>query len=104
MAKYLLLVAVLLTPNMANAIGDTEKGVLYGLGAGWLWGKINEPKEWEPQSTYPQGFPEFHCHGDSIECAYKRGVYEREKELWNKRKEAAYECGRYGRNCEGGQP
>lgn len=86
----------------AYAIGDTERGILYGLGIYKIYDVITDQKEWEPGQSYGQAeqFPPFRCRGDSIQCAYERGVYEREREEWLDRKNKAYECGRYGRNCE----
>ena len=88
--------------SKANAIGDTERGILYGLGLYKIYDVITDQEEWEPGQTYGDRseFPPFRCRGDSIKCAYERGVYEREREEWQDRKNKAYECGRYGRNCE----
>ena len=92
----------LLHSNDANAIGDTERGILYGLGIYKIYDVITDQKEWEPGQTYGHSdqFPPFRCRGDSIKCSYERGVYEREREEWQDAKNKAYECGRYGRNCE----
>ena len=88
--------------SKAEAIGDTERGILYGLGIYKIYDVITEQEPWEPGQVYGDRaeFPPFRCRGDSIKCAYERGVYEREREEWQDRKEKAYECGRYGRNCE----
>ena len=88
--------------SKAEAIGDTERGILYGLGIYKIYDVITEQEEWKPGNTYGHSdeFPPFRCRGDSIKCAYERGVYEREREEWQDAKDKAYECGRYGRNCE----
>ena len=92
---------ILFAPS-ANAIGDTEAGILYGLGIYKIYDVITEEKEWKSGQVYSQDqeFPPFRCRGDSIKCAYERGLYEREREEWQDAKNKAYECGRYGRNCE----
>jgi len=104
--KTLLLIVttvLFLVPSpSARAIGDTEAGILYGLGIYKIYDVITQEEPWEPGQTreYGSEFPPFRCKGDGVECAYQRGVYEREKEEWEDRREKAYECGRYGRNCE----
>ena len=92
---------ILFAPS-ANAIGETERGILYGLGIYKIYDVITEEEEWKSGQVYgsDQEFPPFRCSGDSIKCAYERGLYEREREEWQDRKDKAYECGRYGRNCE----
>jgi hypothetical protein len=102
-ALAFLLVLGLLTVSMkAQALGDTEEGILYGLGIYKIYDVITEEDPWEPGQTGPYGsdFPPFRCQGDGIACAYQKGVYEKEKEEWQDAREKAYECGRYGRNCE----
>jgi hypothetical protein len=93
---------LILHTSKANALGQTEEGILYGLGIYKIYDIINEEDPWEPgqSRSYGDQFPRFSCRGDGIECAYQRGVYEREKEEWEDAREKAYECGRYGRNCE----
>ena len=95
-------IALLLTSTQAVALGDTEEGILYGLGLYKLYDIITEQPDWEPGQTYGSSseFPPFRCRGNSIQCSYERGVYEREREEWEDAKQKAYECGRTGRNCE----
>ena len=95
-------IALLLTSTQAVALGDTEEGILYGLGLYKLYDIITEQPDWEPGQTYGSSseFPPFRCRGNSIKCSYERGVYEREREEWEDAKQKAYECGRTGRNCE----
>ena len=85
-----------------QALGDTEEGILWGLGIYKVWDVITDEEPWEPNQSYgyESGFPPFRCSGDSIKCAYERGAYEREREEWEDKKTKAYECGRTGRNCE----
>ena len=98
----LIAIALLVFSTNAYALGDVEEGILYGLGIYKVWDIINEEEEWKSGQVYgdDQGFPPFRCRGDSIKCAYERGLYEREREEWEDKKNKAYECGRTGRNCE----
>jgi len=98
----LIAIALLVFSTNAYALGQTEEGILYGLGIYKVWDIINEEEEWKSGQVYgnDQGFPPFRCKGDSIKCAYERGVYEREREEFEDKKNKAYECGRTGRNCE----
>jgi hypothetical protein len=95
-------IALLLVSTQASALGDTEEGILYGLGIYKLYDIITEQPEWEPGQIYGSSseFPPFRCRGDSIKCSYERGLYEREREEWEDEKQKAYECGRTGRNCK----
>ena len=97
-----LVVLFILWSGKANALGQTEEGILYGIGIYKIFDIITEEEPWEPGQSreYGSDFPPFSCKGSGIDCAYQRGVYEREKEEWEDRREKAYECGRYGRNCE----
>jgi len=98
----LIAIATLLFSTNVYALGQTEEGILYGLGIYKIWDVITEEEEWKSGQVYrqDQGFPSFRCRGDSIKCAYERGLYEREREEWEDKKTKAYECGRTGRNCE----
>ena len=99
--SFLVTLGILHAQN-ANALGDTEEGILWGLGIYKVYDLITEEDPWEPGQTYggSSEFPPFRCRGDSVKCAYERGVYEREREEWEDRKTKAYECGRYGTNCD----
>ena len=95
--------AILLVPSPeARALGQTEEGILYGIGIYKIFDIITEEEPWEPGQNRSVGseFPRFSCKGSGIDCAYQKGVYEREREEWEDAREKAYECGRYGRNCE----
>ena len=98
----LIAIALLVFSTNAFALGQTEEGILYGLGIYKIYDVITDAPEWEPGQTREYGgeFPRFSCKGDGIKCAYERGVYEREKEEWEDKREKAYECGRHGTNCE----
>jgi len=97
-----LLVLGILSASKANALGQTEEGILYGIGIYKIYDIMTQSDPWEPGQNreYGNEFPPFYCKGSGVDCAYQRGVYEREKEEWEDRREKAYECGRYGRNCD----
>lgn len=115
--KYLIAAALavsLLSASNANALGKREEGVLIGLGSAILLGSVYRNGEARRTGgygypTYGRGygygqtdFPPFRCHGNSVDCAYQRGVWEREREIWLQEKEDAYLCGRYPEKCGGG--
>ena len=106
--RFLIAILVTTFSVQAYAIGDKEEGVLIDiLGATVLHKLIkkdnNESYPYPVLDVHgistPNRFPPFRCRGDSIECAYKRGVWEREYQKWQEAKQKAYECGRYG-ECE----
>lgn len=96
-------IAAVLTFGSAQskAWGPTEQGILWGIlgtvTAGHIFNKSNDGKYY-PEN--PNGdFPPFRCSGDSVQCAYERGKWERERIEWQKAKDLAYECGRYPEKC-----
>lgn len=115
--KYLIAAALavsLFSTSNANALGKREEGVLIGLGSAILLGSVYRNGESRRTGgygypTYGRGygygqtdFPPFRCHGNSVDCSYQRGVWEREREIWLQEKEDAYLCGRYPEKCGGG--
>ena len=108
--KYLIAAALavsLLSASNANALGKREEGVLIGLGSAILLGSVYRNGEARRTGGYGDynysrtDFPPFRCSGDSVECAYQRGRWEREREIWLQEKEDAYLCGRYPEKCGG---
>ena len=102
-----LLAATLISTN-ANALGKREEGVLIGIGSAILINSVMRDREYIGVSDYKDDrygrygwstgheFPTFRCRDNSVQCAYERGVWEREKAIWMKEKDRAYRCGRYG--------
>jgi len=88
-------------PVESKAIGSTEAGVLYGVFGTLVFQQITKnPKQSEYYPHNPTGeFPPFRCSGNSVECSFQRGVWEKQREEWLKAKDTAYRCGRYGK-CE----
>ena len=81
------------------SIGSTEQGVLYGVFGTVLLQKIFTKQD-NTSQYYPENptgeFPPFRCSGNSVECSFQRGVWEKQHEEWLKAKDVAYRCGRYG--------
>lgn len=103
-----LLSATFISTN-ANALGKREEGVLIGIGSAILVNSVMRARAHDRAGDYEYGyhdgrygflrggeFPSFHCRENSIECAYERGVWERERAIWMEEKDRAYRCGRYG--------
>jgi hypothetical protein len=102
-----LLAAALISTN-ANALGKREEGVLIGLGSVTLINSVMRDREYSATGEYGyshQGrygwsrgneFPAFRCRDNSVQCAYQRGLWERERAIWIQEKDRAYRCGRYG--------
>lgn len=108
MKKLLVFVVVMVMSPAVFAWGDREQGILTGIAATMIYDKIQDQRQY-PSSRggyggyggYQQrGYPPFRCAGTEIDCAYQRGVYERQRREYEEAKQRAYECGRYGTNCE----
>ncbi len=109
--KYLIaavLVTSIFSVSSANALGRREEGALIGLGSALLIGSIyrnsqdRQSNEYGSYGRYGQtDFPNFRCRGNSVDCSYQRGVWERQREVWLQEKENAYLCGRYPERCGG---
>lgn len=99
---FLLFLFALTLPAPAKADDQTD-GIIIGVLATKIFQEIRNDMRRDKQVIYvpdTEEYPPFHCTGDSVKCAYERGAYEREKEAYEKAKQRAYECGRWGRNCE----
>lgn len=101
------LLAFVIVMSMSPAVfawGDREQGILTGIGAKIIYDHVTNDRGYpSSRGGYGQrrtGYPPFRCYGTEIECAYERGVYERERREYEEAKQRAYECGRYGTNCE----
>jgi hypothetical protein len=51
------------------------------------------------QSSNRSDYPNFVCNSDPVDCSYQQGIYDRNKDQWDKQNSNAYNCGRYGRDC-----
>jgi hypothetical protein len=92
----------LMISQPAAALGDREEGVLIGIGSLLILDEIAERRDvgsfgvWRGNRP-TRDFPRFRCSSrDGITCAYERGAWERERELWYQEQARAYRCGRYG--------
>ena len=90
---------LILGSNQSKAIGSTEAGVLYGIFGTLILQKVaNKEDDSQYYPENPNGdFPPFRCSGDSVTCSYQRGKWERERIEWQKAKDQAYQCGRFGK-------
>ena len=93
------------------AMSDQLQTALYALGVNgglnFLAQRIN-PQEnamadaqrrmFEAQNA-PE-YPSFICNSNPVDCSYQRGVYDQAKEQWYNAKDDAYNCGRYGTDCQ----
>ena len=101
------LAATLVSTNV-NALGKREEGVLIGIGSAILINSVMRDREHNDVGNYGYDhhyryrwsrgneLPAFRCRDTSVQCAYERGVWEREKAIWMQEKDRAYRCGRYG--------
>ena len=101
-AAIAIIVGSLLMSQPAAALGDREEGVLIGIGSLLILDELARGREVDRIGVYrgnraTRQFPRFRCSSrDAVTCAYERGVWERERELWYKEQARAYRCGRYG--------
>ena len=105
-----LLAATLVSTNV-NALGKREEGILIGIGSAILINSVMLGREHGHASDYRYDhhdqhrwsrgneFPVFRCRDNSVQCAYERGVWEREKAIWVQERNRAYRCGRH-RECQ----
>ena len=102
--KFLIssLVVSIFFSTHVSALGKREEGVLIGIGSAILVGSVMRDRDYSG-GDYGYGrygnrdeFPPFRCRSNSVQCAYKRGAWEREREIWLQEKDQAYRCGRYG--------
>lgn len=108
-----LAVAALFSGSAAKA---DPSAVAAGVG-GFVLGTIVQQDRYQPVYPYSPGgyystnagrwfrwdrsFPRFRCSTprDAVQCSYEFGVWERERQAFQRAKVQAYECGRWGR-CE----
>ncbi len=94
--KWMTLVLIAVFSSNVFAWGEKEQGVIIGIGGTLLIEELLRLRKNQSSDEYPK----FECEVNEIECAYRLGVYERERMKYEERKRKAYECGRYGTNCE----
>ena len=99
--------ALISTP--AYAISDMLEGALYAVGItsgiNYIVNKnqqtqLQEQQQREFYMRNRSEYPNFICYEDPIQCAYEQGVYDNAKAQWEKSKIDAYNCGRYGKDCQ----
>tara|TARA_B110000495_G_C22871058_1_gene507951 strand:+ start:473 stop:844 length:372 start_codon:yes stop_codon:yes gene_type:complete len=100
-------------PAHADSSSDQLTSALYALGVNGglnFLAQLTNPQEdamadskralWEARNGGQSDYPNFICNSDPVECSYQRGIYDQAKEQWNSAKDAAYNCGRYGKDCQ----
>ena len=90
-AAITIIVGGLLMSQPAAALGDREEGVLIGIGSLLILDELAGRDRDVGRIGVFRGnratrdFPRFRCSSrDAVTCAYERGVWERERELWYK--------------------
>ena len=103
--KLLILVALGFTPTAyAEKLSDVQEGALYGAGGVILLQHIFGARSSTGYSgsyssaNESQGFP---SRADPVQRAYEEGVRQRREAELRERAARAYDCGRWGKNCEG---
>ena len=114
MKKLMIAVAAIATLSTAPTYADSQlSGALYAIGVSgglnWIAQRTN-PQEnamadsqrrmFEIRNAEASEYPNFICNSDPVECSYQRGIYDQAKEQWYQAKDNAYNCGRYGKNCQ----
>ena len=116
MKKLMIAVAAIATLSTApaQAMSDQLSGALYAIGVSgglnWIAQQTNSKVQedamaesrrrmYEVQNPQ-QEYPNFICNSDPVECSYQRGIYDQAKQQWYQTKDDAYNCGRYGTDCQ----
>jgi len=83
----------------AEVLSDVQEGVLYGAGGVLLLQHIAKSRYAQPAvATYPS--PGYYPPADPVQRAYEEGVRQRQQAEMQERAARAYDCGRWGTNCE----
>ena len=102
---FVAMIALMIYSTTSSALGEREKGVLIGIGTSIVYDRVFRNGGFGYPGSYPGtygnngAFPQFRCshpNPQSVQCSYERGVYERERQIWQEEKNAAYRCGRFG--------
>jgi|TARA_R110000823_G_scaffold287574_2_gene405855 hypothetical protein len=106
--KKLIITAVAfsaISTTTVHAMNDQLESALVAIGVtggmNWIVNRTNVPATTQRnyESANRSEFPNFVCNAEPLECAYQQGIYDQAREQWQKSKEDAYNCGRYGRDC-----
>ena len=62
--------------------------------------KLQQQQQLEYTMRNRLDYPNFICYSDPIDCAYQRGLYDQQKELFQQQRSDAYNCGRWGKDCK----
>ena len=105
--------AAIIVSVPAHANSDQLTTALYALGLNGglnFLAQLTNPQEdamaesqrrmFEIQNAGQSDYPNFICNSNPVDCSYQRGVYDQAKEQWYNAKDDAYNCGRYGTDCQ----
>jgi len=91
----------------AEVLSDVQEGVLYGAGGVLLLQHIAKSRYSQPAPIYPNSgsgaiYPNtgYYPPADPVQRAYDEGVRQRQQAEMQERAARAYDCGRWGTNCE----
>lgn len=82
----------------AEVLSDVQEGVLYGAGGVLLLQHIAKSRYSQPAVVYPNAG--YYPPADPVQRAYDEGVRQRQQAEMQERAARAYDCGRWGTNCE----
>jgi len=82
----------------ADVLSDVQEGVLYGAGGVLLLQHIAKSRYSQPAPIYPN--TGYYPPADPVQRAYDEGVRQRQQAEMQERAARAYDCGRWGTNCE----
>ena len=114
MKKLMIAVAAIAALSTAPANADSQlAGALYAIGVSgglnWIAQRTNPQEDamadsqrrmFEIRNAEASGYPNFVCYSDPIECSRQRGAYDAAKLQWMEAQQNAYNCGRYGKDCQ----
>jgi hypothetical protein len=83
----------------AEVLSDVQEGVLYGAGGVILLQHIFKSRQIQQTAgVYPNAG--YYPPADPVQKAYEEGVRQRQQAEMQERAARAYDCGRWGTNCE----
>ena len=96
-----------LVSSPVYALNDQVENALISVGVSsavnWIVSKPQRDRVVQQQRMYESSsrsqYPNFVCNSDPVDCSYQQGIYDRNKEQWEKSNSNAYNCGRYGTGC-----
>lgn len=89
----------------AETLSDMQEGALYATGGILLLNHIMKHRQqayagYPAGTTYPTAPGGYYPPADPVQKAYEEGVRQRQQAEMQERMARAYNCGRYGQDCE----